>query len=84
MTNSPHTEISIGTSTQRFFCSGQSVFLADRPGVFVGEVYDLDECWFAWVRPPEVEYMSARARSRAEVLAQLAERSGIALRARQP
>ena len=69
-------------------CSGPSVFLANCPTVAIGEVYEteggLDRWWFAWIRPADGTYMCARAHSRAEVLARLAERGGVALRARQP
>ena len=70
--------------SQEMRFAGPSVFDTSKPSVAIGEVYetdgDLSEWWFAWVRPPEGIYMSARAHSKKAVLAKLSERSRLALR----
>ena len=69
---------------ERLHFAGQGVFVAGKPNESIGEVYELGtgNGWFAWICPPD-GYMSVRARSQAEVLAQLAKRSGLVLRARK-
>ena len=73
--------------SQEMRFAGPSVFIASRPSIAVGEVYDteggLDRWWFAWIRPDGATYMSARGHSRKAVLEKLEQRSGLKLRTRK-